>query len=80
MVTLPLKLNNMKITHEIREYIVEDNNIKYSVRHNILSDDWFYYIIEEPAEGTHVNSVSWFDASDELKDKIRYSIKLYTSN
>lgn len=42
MVTLPLKLNNMKITHEIREYIVEDNNIKYSVRHNILSDDWFY--------------------------------------
>ena len=60
----------MKITHEIREYIVEDNNIRYSVTHNILSDVWFYYLIEE-SEDSHVNSVSWFDASDELKNRIK---------
>ena len=61
----------MKITHEIRQYIVEDGDNRYSVKHNVLSNDWFYYIIEEPVEGSHLNSTSWFEASDELKDRIK---------
>ena len=70
----------MKVTHEIRNYIVEDGDIRYSIKHNILSDDWFFYIIEPPVEGTHVNSVSWFDVSDELKDRIKQTIAQYYKN
>ena len=70
----------MKITHEIRNYIVEDGDMRYYIKHNILSDDWFYYLIENPEEGRHVNSVLWFDASDELKDRIKQTIAQYYKN
>lgn len=70
----------MKLTHEIRKYVIEDGDIRYSVTHNILSDDWFYYLLEPPVEGTHVNSVSWFDASDELKNRIKQTIEQYNQN
>jgi hypothetical protein len=70
----------MKITHEIREYVIEDGDTIYSVTRNMVSNDLFYYIIEPPVEGAHVNSISWFDASDELKDRIKQTIKQYNQN
>jgi len=70
----------MKITNEIRQYILEDEyGTKYVVRRSITSDDWFYFKIEEP-EDSHVNSVSWFEASDELKNRIKEVITQWNQN
>ena len=61
----------MKITNEIRQYILEDEyGTRYVVRRSITSDDWFYSKIEESEE----SRVTYLEASDEFKNSLKQVI------
>ena len=65
----------MKITHEIREYIIVDNENRYSVRHNIKKDYYGVCKIEENEFLPDRNSIVYFEVPNELMDKIKETIK-----
>ena len=64
----------MEITHEIREYIIVDDENRYSVRHNIKEDYIGVWWIEENEHQPDRNSVVYFDVPNELLSRIKETI------
>ena len=63
----------MKITHEIREYIIEDGDARYSVKYNIKVDYWGIWIIKDDPDSDR-NSVEWFEVPTELELRIKETV------
>ena len=63
----------MKITHEIRDYIIVEDDVRYSVRYNIKEDFWGIWIIKDDTDSC-LNSVEWFEVSAELELRIKETV------
>lgn len=59
----------MTISEEIREYVVSDNENRFSVKYFIKDDYWLVYKIQDN------NIITWLDVSEELLSKIKDTIK-----
>ena len=64
----------MKITNQINEYIIQDGDTRYSVKHNIKENYLGIWRIEENPEIGDRNSVVWFDVPEELIARIKETI------
>ena len=65
----------MKITHEIRKYIIKDDDKRYSVSHNIKENVIRVLLILENDDYPDRNLICHFDVPDSLMKKIKKKIK-----
>jgi len=61
----------MKVTHEIREYIIEDDEKKYSVRHNVKEDVYSIKLIVLNELHWDRNSMVYVDVTEDFLNKVK---------